>query len=69
MKHKLVLILIMLLSGIQYIWSNPLIHNIESFGAIGDGVTMNTAAIQNAIDTCSEQSISLKVASYFPLSC
>ena len=55
MKHKLVLILIMLLSGIQYIWSNPLIHNIESFGAMGDGVTMNTAAIQKAIDTCSEQ--------------
>lgn len=29
------------------------IYNIESFGAIGDGKTLNTKAIQQAIDSCS----------------
>lgn len=28
------------------------IYNIEDFGAVGDGKTLNTAAIQLAIDTC-----------------
>ena len=29
--------------------------NISDFGAIGDGKTMNTTAIQSAIDECSKQ--------------
>lgn len=29
------------------------VYNIERFGAVGDGKTMNTAAIQAAIDSCS----------------
>ena len=28
-------------------------YNINSFGAIADGVTINTVAIQTAIDECS----------------
>ena len=27
-------------------------YTITDFGAVGDGTTLNTAAIQNAIDTC-----------------
>ena len=27
-------------------------HNVEAFGAIGDGITVSTAAIQAAIDVC-----------------
>ncbi len=31
-----------------------MVFNIKDFGAVADGVTMNTAAIQKAIDTCFE---------------
>ncbi len=31
-----------------------MLYNIKSFGAVPDGKTLNTAAIQNAIDTCFE---------------
>jgi Glycosyl hydrolases family 28 len=32
------------------------IYNITSFGAVGDGITLNTNAIQSAIDMCSKDS-------------
>ncbi len=31
-----------------------MIFNIKDFGAVADGKTMNTKAIQKAIDTCFE---------------
>ena len=30
-------------------------YNIADFGAIGDGATVNTVAIQKAIDTCAHE--------------
>jgi polygalacturonase len=32
----------------------PLSYNITKFGAVGDGITLNTRYIQNAIDECSK---------------
>ena len=31
-------------------------YNIQSYGAVADGVTLNTAAIQAAIDACAAAS-------------
>lgn len=31
-----------------------MIYNIKNFGAVPDGATLNTKAIQEAIDTCFE---------------
>ncbi|RMO77767.1 hypothetical protein ALQ33_05492, partial [Pseudomonas syringae pv. philadelphi] len=31
-------------------WSNPMIFNTKDFGALGDGITDDTAAIQATID-------------------
>lgn len=32
------------------------VYSITEFGAVGDGVTLNTAAVQKAIDTCANES-------------
>ena len=34
---------------------NEKIFNVVDFGAVADGVTLNTEAVQRAIDTCAEQ--------------
>ena len=47
---------LLLLICVNSVWSdNTYIYNIDDFGAIGDGKTNSTEAIQKGIDTCSEQ--------------
>jgi len=42
-------------SGLGYVsQSQKTLYNIIDFGAVGDGVTINTAAINKAVDKCSE---------------
>lgn len=36
-------------------WSKD--YNILDYGAIGDGLTMNTEAIQSSIDSCSNSGV------------
>jgi polygalacturonase len=38
--------------GVPAASSTSYVHNVDAYGAVGDGKTLNTAAIQAAIDTC-----------------
>src|SRR6185295_628788 len=37
---------------VQATTANPTVVNITSYGAVGDGSTLNTTQIQNAINAC-----------------
>ena len=62
MWRRSLFVLISLLVG-QLLWAKPTgpMVNVTDFGAKGDGVTMNTAAIQAAIDQASDQKIGLVI--------
>jgi polygalacturonase len=42
-------------AAIHFASAEPTIYDVKKFGAIGDGKTSDTVAIQNAIDACSKQ--------------
>ena len=50
------------------LWAHQPVYDIKDFGAVGDGQTDNTAAIQEAIDTCTKKGGgSVLVPAGFPL--
>ena len=52
--HKLMLVFVLAsLSSVAYgEIAKPDIYNIKTYGAIGDGVAMETEAVQKTIDAC-----------------
>ena len=53
MKHTLTLITTLLLAPLSALQAaDPKVYDIAAHGAKGDGTTMNTLAIQQAVDTC-----------------
>jgi hypothetical protein len=53
MKHTLTLLTALLLAPLVVLHAaEPRVFDITAFGAKGDGTTLNTSAIQNAIDAC-----------------
>lgn len=62
MRHKLFSFFILFITGAAFTAASAQTWNINDFGAAGDGETLNTRAIQAAVDTCS----ALGGTVYFP---
>src|SRR5664279_5629714 len=54
-KRFVVLSLLLLLCGAEA-FAGSSVFNAAQYGALGDGKTLNTRAIQNLIDTCAARS-------------
>lgn len=53
MRRLLLLLITVTILPWNVIQAQPLIYNVEAYGAKGDGITNDAAAIQRAIDACS----------------
>ena len=56
MIHKVYVIVVFMCGSLmaQTTTPNVNVYSVSDFGAVGDGQTLNTKSIQNAIDTCSQ---------------
>ncbi|RPH93781.1 MAG: hypothetical protein EHM72_16065 [Calditrichaeota bacterium] len=52
-KNMIASIIIMGGFSLHLLFGQPALYNIVDFGAVGDGVTLNTQAFQDAVDRCS----------------
>jgi len=54
-RSKIVSAAFALLVAVNFVFAGPVELDVKNFGAVGDGKTSDTTAIQNAIDACSKQ--------------
>ena len=71
MNQKLIVLICAVVSCLSFVScthlesaeSAPKVFNVLEFGAVGDGATLNTEAIQQAIDVCSDEGGVLRIPS------